>query len=382
MNQKRSIFEEFDAEKAAEPRVRRTGAIDRNVQKDRRALRVWLAALFVLVGVMVVVGGLTRLTDSGLSITEWRPVTGAFPPVNSSDWETEFVKYQNTAEYRLQNQGMSLEEFKVIYWWEWGHRQLGRAIGVVWAAGFLFFWAARRIPAGWTGRLLVLGALGGVQGIVGWWMVSSGLVGPAVDVASYRLSVHLGMAFLILGLMAWFVFDLSRPARELMQARRSREPQLDPYTAVLVGVAFLQILLGGLVAGLDAGRNYTDWPFMAGGVFPPDMWQIQPWWRNLFENDGTVQFMHRICGYVLVAVGIGLWVAVRRSGHDRTRQVVKWMSMILVGQVVLGIVTVMSSAPWQLAILHQITALVLWVIVLLLRHQVRYPAVQSVRRTC
>ncbi len=381
MNQKRSIFEEFDAEKTAEPRVRRPGAIDRKVREDRRALRVWLIALFALVAVMVVVGGLTRLTDSGLSITEWRPVTGALPPMNSSDWETEFAKYQTTSEYRLQNRGMGLEEFRVIYWWEWGHRQLGRAIGVVWAAGFLFFWATRRIPAGWTRRLLVLGALGGVQGVVGWWMVSSGLVGSVVDVASYRLSVHLGMAFLILGLIAWFVFDLSRPARELMQARRGREPQLGPYTAALVGTAFLQILLGGLVAGLDAGRNYTDWPFMSGGVFPPDMWQIHPWWRNLFENDGTVQFMHRICGYVLVAVTIGLWVAARRSGHDRTRQVVKWMATILVGQVVLGIVTVMSSAPWQLAILHQIIALVLWVTVLLLRHQVRYPAAQSVRRT-
>ncbi len=377
MTQKRSIFEEVGAEKASIPPVHGTGIIDRNARAARRGLRIWLAVLFALVAVTVIVGGLTRLTDSGLSITEWRPVSGALPPMSSSAWDAEFAKYQSTPEYQQQNKGMSLADFKVIYWWEWGHRQLGRFIGVVWAAGFLFFWVTRRIPAGWAGRLLVLGILGGLQGAVGWWMVTSGLVGSAVDVASYRLAAHLGMAFLILGLIAWFMFDLARPARELMQARRHREAGLGPHTATLVGVAFLQILLGGLVAGLDAGRNYTDWPLMAGGVFPPEMWQIQPWWRNLFENDGTVQFMHRLFGYVLAGIGIGVWYAARRSGHDRTKQMADWMAVAICGQVALGILTVMSSAPWHLALLHQIVAVALWVSVLLVRHQVRYPAAQS-----
>ncbi len=381
MTGKRPIFEEVGTDRAADTSVRRSGLIDGNARDARKALRIWLFVLAVLVALIVVVGGLTRLTDSGLSITEWRPITGALPPMSTEVWDAEFAKYQATAEYRLQNPGMSLEEFRIIYWWEWGHRQLGRVIGVVWAAGFLFFWATRRIPAGWTGRLLSLGALGGVQGVIGWWMVRSGFTGTALDVASYRLAIHLGLAFMILGLVIWFVFSLSRPARELMQARRSRESRLGTYTAVLVVAAFVQILLGGLVAGLDAGRNYTDWPLMAGGVFPPEMWEIQPWWRNLFENDGTVQFMHRLWGYLFAATGIGLWFAVRRSGHSRTRRIAGWTTAVLLGQIALGIVTVMLSAPWYLAILHQIAAMVLWVFVLSVRHQVRYPMVQSVRET-
>ena len=164
----------------------------------RGAVRVWLMILFALVVVMIAVGGLTRLTDSGLSITEWKPVTGALPPMSAADWEAEFALYKQIPEYQLQNRGMSLEEFKVIYWWEWGHRQLGRVIGLVWALGFFFFLFTKRIPTGWTGRLLLLGALGGLQGAIGWWMVSSGLTGTMLDVASYRLATHLGLAFVIM----------------------------------------------------------------------------------------------------------------------------------------------------------------------------------------
>ncbi len=381
MTKKRSIFEEVGSEKALGVGDRTTGLIDRNVRDARRSLLIWLFALFVLVALLVVVGGLTRLTDSGLSITEWRPVTGALPPMTADDWEAEFLKYRETAEYRLQNRGMDLGEFKVIYWWEWGHRQLARVIGVVWASGFLFFLAARRIPIGWMGRLLSLGALGAVQAFIGWWMVSSGLTGTALDVASYRLAIHLGLAFAILGLIAWFLFDLSRPARELMQARRSRESSLGPYAAMLVVFVFVQILLGALVAGIDAGRNYTDWPYMGGWIFPPGMWEIQPWWRNLFENDGTIQFMHRLWSYLLAAFGIGAWFAARRSGRTHTRRMVGWTVAAIFGQIALGVVTVKFSAPWQMAILHQIAAMALWVTVLNLRHQVLYPIAQTVRES-
>ncbi|MYK33011.1 MAG: heme A synthase, partial [Boseongicola sp. SB0670_bin_30] len=186
MNTKRSIFEEVD--EGAERVVMPAGGVIDGARKDARgAIRLWLSALGILVVLMIVVGGLTRLTDSGLSITEWRPVAGALPPIGVEAWEAEFDKYRQIPEYQLQNEGMTLAEFKTIYWWEWWHRQLGRITGLVWAAGFLFFLAARRIPAGWTGRLLLPGALGGVQGVMGWWMVSSGLSCDELDVSSYRL---------------------------------------------------------------------------------------------------------------------------------------------------------------------------------------------------
>ncbi len=379
MSKKRSLFEEVGAEKSAAPVPRGTGGIDAAPRGARRTIRAWLIALFALVVLMIAVGGLTRLTDSGLSITEWRPVTGALPPLNAADWQAEFEKYKNIPEYQLQNRGMSLQEFKVIYWWEWGHRQLGRLIGLVWAAGFGFFALTRRIPLGWTGRLLALGVLGGLQGAIGWWMVASGLGDGRLDVAPYRLATHLGLAFLILGLIAWFALQLGRSERDLMQARRAREPGLMWLGNGLIALAFLQILIGALVAGLDAGRNYVDWPLMAGGLTPPDMWQIKPAWRNLFENDGTVQFLHRIAGYALFLFGLLVWWRAKASAHTATRRAFDWVAVMIFGQVVLGIVTVMLSAPWHVAILHQLTAVLVWVLILRARLLAQYPHAQSVR---
>ncbi len=189
---------------------------------------------------------------------------------------------------------MSLSEFQVIYWWEWGHRQLGRVIGLVWAVGFVGFLVARQIPPGWTGRLFFLGVLGGLQGAIGWWMVSSGLGEGMLDVASYRLAIHLGLAFAILGLIAWYIFRLGRAQTDLLQAQRARERKLWGMSTGVMHLAFVQILLGALVAGIDAGRGYTDWPLMAGGLLPPGIFEIEPLWRNFFENDGLVQFMHRV----------------------------------------------------------------------------------------
>ncbi len=218
--------------------------------------------------------------------------------------------------------GWSSSEFKLIYWWEWGHRQLGRIIGLVWAVGFAAFALTRRIPTGWTGRLLALGVLGGLQGAIGWWMVASGLGNGRIDVVPYRLATHLGLAFAILGLIAWYVFQLGRAERDLMQARRAREPGLMRWGNALIALAFLQILIGALVAGLDAGRNYTDWPLMAGGFLPPDPLQIEPLWRNFFEDEGLVQFMHRIAGYAVLIAGLVAWRRARasaNSGHARRR---------------------------------------------------------------
>ena len=373
----RSIFEEVDT--AEKPAVQ-TGLIDRAARRgSRRAVRAWLAVLFGLVVLMIAVGGLTRLTDSGLSITEWAPIKGAIPPRSVAEWEAEFDAYRAIPEYQLQNKGMSMAEFKVIYWWEWGHRQLGRVIGLVWGLGLLGLWVSKSVPSGWMSRLLGLGVLGGLQGAIGWWMVSSGLRGTMLDVASYRLATHLGLAFIILSLIAWYMISLSRPQAELLSARRGGDARLRKLSTGLLTLTFLQILIGALVAGIDAGRNYVDWPLMAGAFTPPEMWVLDPWWRNLFENDGTVQFFHRIAGYLLFAFATFVWLRGRRSGNGATVASFHWVMAGVVAQVVLGIVTVMNSAPWHLAILHQFGAVVLMVLILRARHRSMYPHSQSVR---
>ncbi|WP_294610454.1 heme A synthase [uncultured Roseovarius sp.] len=380
MSGKRSIFEEVGGADKPTKEAPRGGMIDAGKRGARRGIRAWLVVLFTLVVLMIAVGGLTRLTDSGLSITEWKPVTGALPPMSETVWVEEFEKYRAIPQYELLNKGMSLAEFKAIYWWEWGHRQLGRFIGLVWFLGFVGFLIARRIPVGWSGRLLGLGALGGAQGAIGWWMVSSGLEGEMIAVASYRLATHLGLAFVILGVIAWFVFLLGREERELMQARRGREGRLFGLATGWMHFAFLQIILGALVAGIDAGRTFTDWPLMAGGILPPDMMGIEPAWRNFFENPGTVQFIHRLSGYLLFAYGVFAWLKGRRSANEATARAFATAFAALVAQVVLGVVTVLYIAPWHLAIAHQLLAVVVWVLILRARFLGQYPLAQSIRR--
>ncbi|MBT0956776.1 COX15/CtaA family protein [Alphaproteobacteria bacterium KMM 3653] len=378
MAQKRSIFEDVTGETTT-PQAPTPGLIDRAAKTAPRAMRLWLVLLFALVAVMILVGGLTRLTDSGLSITEWNVIKGAVPPMNEAAWLVEFEKYKTIPEYELQNKGMALSEFKQIYWWEWGHRQLGRVIGLVWALGFFAFLIARRIPTGWTGKLLLLGVLGGVQGAIGWWMVSSGLTGTMLDVASYRLALHLGIAFLILGFLTWFIMELTRGSRDLLQARRMRERKLFSMSTGLLHVTGIQILLGALVAGIDAGRTYSDWPLMAGGFFPPDPFSITPIWRNFFEDAGLVQFIHRIWAYLLLAFGIVVWARGRRSAHGRTRRAFHAVLAMLLAQAVIGIATVMMAAPWHIAIIHQGGAILLWVLILRARFLAGYPMAASVR---
>ncbi|WP_281982146.1 heme A synthase [Thalassorhabdomicrobium marinisediminis] len=374
----RSIFEEVDD---VQKPVASPGGIDGRGRGARGAIRVWLMILFVLVVVMITVGGLTRLTDSGLSITEWAPLSGSVPPMTDAAWAAEFEAYKQIPEYTQQNAGMSLSEFKVIYWWEWGHRQLGRVIGLVWALGFAYFALRKQIPAGWTGRLLWLGALGGLQGVIGWWMVSSGLRDGMLDVASYRLATHLGLAFVILGYIAWYVFLLGRREADLMQARRSGEHKLFSMSTCLMHFAFLQILLGALVAGIDAGRAFPTWPLMGDGFFPPDPFQLEPLWRNFFEDDGLVQFIHRMSGYLLSIFTVVVWLRGRRSPHVKTRFGFNVVLALMALQMVIGIVTALYSAPAHIAILHQFTAVVLWVAILRARYLARYPLPQSIRGT-
>ncbi|HBN29783.1 MAG TPA: heme A synthase, partial [Rhodobacteraceae bacterium] len=298
MAEKRNIFEDVAAD-GPQANIPKTSLIDGDKNRSRRRIRIWLHVLLALVAVMIVVGGLTRLTDSGLSITEWKPVTGAVPPLSEAAWNEAFTKYQQTPEFRLQNSAMTVAEFKSIYWWEWAHRQLGRVIGLVWAVGFLWFLARRQIPTGWTGRLVLIGALGGLQGAIGWWMVSSGLTGRMVDVASYRLAIHLGLAFIIMGLIVWYSMLLKSGDGDLMQARRNREGGLARLATWLGLAAFLQILLGALVAGIDAGRGYIDWPWMNGEFLPSESFDYSPLWTNFFENPALVQFDHRMLGYLV-----------------------------------------------------------------------------------
>lgn len=381
MSTKRSIFEEVgSADKAP---VAKTGSIDKGRGGARGGIRIWLMILFGLVVLMIAVGGLTRLTDSGLSITEWRPFTGAIPPLNAADWQSEFAKYQAIDEFRIQNQWMQLSDFKVIYWWEWGHRQLGRVVGLVWAIGFFWFLLRRQIPTGWTPRLLFIGALGGMQGAIGWWMVSSGVTSgeSMVDVASYRLATHLGLAFVILGFISWYMMMLSQPERALMQARRGKEAKLFGLSTGLLHFTFLQILIGALVAGIDAGRSYTDWPLMGGQIFPASAFLLEPWWRNIFESPGLVQFVHRVVGYALLAFAVVVWLKGRKSAHPKTQRAFNVAFGVLCAQIVLGVVTVLYAAPVQIAIVHQLLAVLLWVLILRARFLSAYPITTSIRGT-
>jgi len=379
MAAKRSIFEEVGAEKPAGAPAPRGGMIDARPKGARKALRVWLAVLFVLVVAMISLGGATRLTDAGLSITEWKPVTGALPPMSEADWQAEFQKYQEIPQFTVQNPTMTLPEFKGIYWWEWSHRQLGRVIGLVWALGFAGFALTRRIPPGWSRRFWLIGLLGGAQGAIGWWMVSSGLGGGMTSVASYRLAVHLGLGFTILGFIAWYMLALSRSESQLLQARRLAEPRLFGLATGVLHLAFLQVLLGALVAGIDAGRGFTDWPWMGGQFLPPDPFSLSPLWRNFFEDPGLVQFIHRCTGYLLFAFGLFAALRARGSAHPATTTAFAWMGAWLLVQLVLGIVTVMHGAPLALGLAHQLGAVVLWVLILRARFAARYPQVQSIR---
>lgn len=369
----RNIFEDVSTEAAPPRRGAPAGA------PSRAGVIRWLMALFGLVVLIVLVGGLTRLTDSGLSITEWAPISGALPPLSAADWQSAFAKYQEIPEFTLQNAEMTLDQFKTIYWWEWGHRQLGRLVGLVWAIGFVWFLARGAIPPGWTGRFLLLGVLGGLQGLVGWWMVSSGLSGRVVDVASYRLAIHLGLAFVILGIIARYILVLRMRDGEVLQARRRRETRLQRGSAGLVGLTFAQVVLGALVAGLDAGQAFVDWPLMAGQVFPSEALDMTPIYLNFFENEAMVQFVHRTAGYLLLAAAAAMAWRARASALTAVRRWFMLVAGVVAVQAVIGIVTVLWAAPMALAVLHQAGALITWVVVLRARHEVLYPAKQGLR---
>ncbi|HUF55967.1 MAG TPA: COX15/CtaA family protein [Thermohalobaculum sp.] len=373
---KRAVFEEVGPE-----RTRRDAPPPPPARKHyrRSAIALWLWVLAALVAIMVLVGGATRLTDSGLSITVWDPVMGAVPPLSAEDWDAAFAAYRQTTEYQEQNAWMTLEDFKPIYWWEWGHRFLGRLIGLVWLGGLLVFLALRAIPPGWTGRLVLPGLLGAVQGAIGWWMVSSGLTGR-LDVASYRLALHLGLAFAIFALLVWLARKIRLDEVATLKARRQRLGPLVGLGGALAALVFLQVLVGALVAGIDAGRGYVDWPLMQGQVLPDEAFELTPVWRNLFESPALTQFVHRVLGYVVLAVG--LWFAWRcsRSWHRRVRSLGLATGGAVVLQVVIGIATVMHASPLGLALLHQAGALAVVGLLFFTKFEAAYPAEQRIAR--
>lgn len=321
-------------------------------------VRVWLYAIAVLIIAMILVGGATRLTDSGLSITEWQPIHGTIPPLNAAEWQEEFAKYQQIPEYQLVNLGMTLEQFKAIFWWEWAHRFLGRFIGVAFFVPLVWFWATGRIGRSLAPQLAGIFVLGGLQGAVGWWMVASGLA-ERTDVSQYRLAVHLTFAFAILALVIWVARGLAPPALS-KTATAGRGLAL-----VLVGLLFLQVFLGGLVAGLDAGLVANTWPSMDGELIPHGLFVTEPLWRNVFENPVTAQFDHRFVAYVLIIAALVHAVSARGAG---ARAGAVALLCVLVAQAVVGIVAVVLEMPLHAALLHQFGAAVaMWIAVAHLR---------------
>ncbi len=317
------------------------------MQKNTRGLRIWLALMIILVVAMILLGGATRLTNSGLSITEWKPITGALPPLSHQDWVNEFAKYQKIPEFSAENADMDLASFKFIYFMEWSHRQLGRTIGMVYFFGLLFFGLRRRLKADKIGRFLAILLLIGLQVFLGWWMVSSGLGQARVDVSHYRLAVHLGTAMIILGVLLWTWLDVRQdwPVRH--------KGALKGRTGLLVALVFIQILAGAIVAGTHSGLSYNTWPMMDGKFIPPGYLIQKPVWINLFENTAAIQFNHRVLAYLVAAVTLWLWWG-RRKTHNRSLRAALLFVLVMVCiQISLGILTLIYVVPMPLALWHQ-----------------------------
>jgi len=318
----------------------------------RRPVRLWLLALIVLTFAMVLVGGATRLTESGLSITEWKLVTGTLPPLSDAAWQAEFERYRQTPQYELLNRGMSLADFRSIYWWEWTHRELGRFIGLVYIAGFLWFFARRALPGRTIAILAAVGMLLGVQGLVGWIMVASGLEPGMTAVEPVRLALHLTLASLFLAALTALYVRLGGAEDEIASPGVRRAAWL------LVLFALVQIALGALVAGHDAGLTYNTWPLMDGRLVPRGLGTLEPAWLNFVDNITTIQFNHRIGAYVLAAAVLTYSVALRR-GPPPARDRALLMSFMVLAQLALGIATLVHVVPIELALMHQALALIL-----------------------
>jgi len=325
----------------------------------RRAVGIWLLAVAAIIVCMVTLGGLTRLTGSGLSITEWDPIMGAIPPLSAHDWQDAFAKYRQIPQYRFEHHGMTLQGFQAIFWWEWMHRLLGRLLGFVFFVPFVWFaWTGAIQRSEWP-RMVLLFALGGLQGFVGWWMVESGIETTTnVSVAAYRLAIHLGVAIILLGAILWTALKY---LKETSSSPLRRGEGVRVYSFALAALVYVQMLLGALVAGLHAGLIYNTWPSMDGRVLPEHPFSVTPWWRSFFEDPGLAQFDHRIGAYVVFVVA--LWLSFRVRSIKPSVQAVNAagvVAILVVFQVILGIVTLLTQAPLPLAAAHQLTAALLF----------------------
>jgi len=314
----------------------------------------WLGFMIALVVAMIVIGGATRLTNSGLSITEWSPIRGALPPLSEEAWIAEFEKYKQIPEFEAEHPTMDINGFRFIYFWEWAHRQLGRIIGLAFFVPFMVLALMRRLPAGrglaFFGVLILIG----MQGAVGWWMVHSGLQDGMVAVSQYRLAAHLGMAFIILGLLIWLFLNARRDwHRAAGQGRGLLMP-------LFMGLIYLQIIAGAFVAGTDSGKTFNTWPLMDGRFVPSGYGFQSPFWRNIFENSAAIQFNHRLLAYIILGVFIALFVKFRRAAKLRVPLIV--LGILLLWQVLLGIWTLLAVAPLHLALLHQFSSILVFMV--------------------
>ena len=339
------------------------GALQRPAPaKERRAVAAWLLACCVLVFAMVVVGGVTRLTHSGLSIVEWQPLVGTIPPLTESAWEQTFARYRETPEFRLVNHDMTLEAFKGIFWWEYFHRLLGRLIGVAFFVPFAVFLARRRIDFALAGRLFAIFLLGGLQGALGWYMVKSGLVDDP-RVSQFRLTAHLGLALVIFAAMLWVALGL------LLPRATGIRPALRRGSAALAGLVLAMALSGGMVAGIRAGFAYNTFPLMNGSWIAPEILMLEPWYLNFGYNMATVQFVHRALALVLALAAPLAWFAVRRD--PAATPAVRWAAhallVALAIQIALGIATLLLAVPVSLAAAHQAGAVLVFSAAIALR---------------
>jgi cytochrome c oxidase assembly protein subunit 15 len=334
----------------------------------RRAVALWLLGCCAMILAMVVIGGVTRLTESGLSITEWRPVSGALPPSSEAEWQRTFELYQQIPQFQLVNHAMTLAEFKGIFWWEYVHRLWGRLIGLAFALPLLGFWLSGRLPRGLAPRLLLLLALGGLQGLVGWWMVSSGL-SERIDVSQYRLTLHLALALVVHVAMLWTALDLLRPEAPALPAAA---PGLRRHLVAATAMIALTMAMGGFVAGLKAGFVYNSFPLMAGQLLPADGWALEPLWRNLTENPVLAQFVHRWLAILTLAAVLALWLRSRGAGLPRAAALpLDLMAGMALLQVALGVSTLLLVVPIPLAAAHQAGAVVLLTLAAVALHGLR-----------
>lgn len=317
---------------------------------DRRIAH-WLLAVAALVFAMVVVGGITRLTESGLSMVRWEPVIGIIPPLSEAAWQAEFEHYKTFPEYRYVNRGMSLAEFKNIFWWEYAHRVLGRFIGLAYLLPFLFFLAKGYVRPELRLRLWGLFVLGGCQGALGWYMVKSGLVDQP-DVSHYRLAAHLSLALVIFMALVWTALSLLRPATGAVTAW-AKDSCLRQLTWAFGLTLAAQIVLGAFVAGLNAGLSYNTWPLMDGRFIPTGLWMMEPWWLNVLENRTALQFLHRMTAYALVVLAALLWLRAKMR-HDRTlAMAAHFVVASIIVQAVIGVITLLLVVPVFWGAAHQ-----------------------------